>query len=36
MALSPAQLAILDAHANAGDRVAYYEALASFGDNYGN
>ncbi|MCV3274408.1 hypothetical protein, partial [Roseobacter sinensis] len=35
MTLTSQQLDILDQHAKAGDRVAYYEALDSFGDIYG-
>lgn len=35
MALTQSQLAVLDAHARAGDRIAYYHSLAEFGDEYG-
>ncbi|WP_299960881.1 hypothetical protein [uncultured Roseobacter sp.] len=35
MTLTSQQLDILNQHAEAGDRVAYYEALDSFGDIYG-
>lgn len=35
MLLTSSQLAVLDMHAQAGDRIAYYESLASFGDPYG-
>lgn len=35
MPLTSSQLAVLDMHAQAGDRIAYYESLASFGDPYG-
>lgn len=35
MSLSSAQLQVLRDHANAGDRIAYYEALSGFGYPYG-
>ena len=35
MALTSEQLEILNFHAQAGDRIAYYDALASFGVAYG-
>jgi hypothetical protein len=34
--LSAEQLSILQYHANAGDRIAYYTALGAFGFAYGN
>lgn len=33
--LSAAQMSVLRYHAEAGDRIAYYTALADFGDEYG-
>lgn len=33
--LSSSQLSVLRYHSNAGDRIAYYMALADFGDEYG-
>jgi hypothetical protein len=34
--LSAEQLSVLQAHAEAGDRIAYYTALGAFGFAYGN